>query len=618
MFGMFGRVYYIDLSRQKIEDIILEEEIYRKYLGGYGLGAYFLLKNQKKGIDPLSEESIIGFIPGFLNATGVPMAGRSMSVGKSPLTGGWNDSNVGGYIGPEIKRTGYDGIFITGKSNDPVYIYISRDIEILDASGLWGMDAVNTEKELDRIHGDGEILTIGPAGERMSYISSIITDRGRVLGRGGLGAIMGSKNLKAIYVKGFEDVKIYDRQKLRQYISAMMEKMNPRKNRIAEYWHRYGTTGGNERSHLSGDTPIKNWKGIGIKDFGSENARKISGDEVIKDNIQSYGCAQCPVACGAIIKRNTKYGEIEGHRLEYEGLGMLGGLLLNSDLDSISYSFEMANEYGYDVISLGAVAAFAVECFEKNILNENQLGIKMGWGNPDAIVEFIKNMAKNEGIYKILNRGVAYASKYLNVPEDMSVHVHGQELPAHDPKYLPSLGTTYVADPTPGRHTAGGIGFSEGSEYVPFFDIGLEPVKIEKYIYRGKGKYQSISSIQSQVINSLGFCLFSDSFSPLPVVEVLNAVTGWDTTAEELMTIGERIMDARRIFNYREKVYLSENELPGRASGRPPHEEGPLKGITIDWKIMVEEFAKEMRWDLKTGLPDKEKLRELDLIEFVD
>ncbi|MGC8995512.1 MAG: aldehyde ferredoxin oxidoreductase family protein [Thermoplasmata archaeon] len=618
MYGYNGKILLIDLSGEKINEIYLDDYVYRKFLGGYGLGVYFLLKNQKKGIDPLSEESYIGFLPGLLNGTGVPMAGRFMAVGKSPLTGGWNDSNVGGYIGPEIKNAGFDGIFITGKSKDPVYIYVSKSIEILDASKYWGLDAIKTENELEKIHGDGEILTIGQAGENISYISSIITDRGRALGRGGLGAIMGSKNLKAIYVRGYTNVKIYDREKLRTYISKMMEKMNPKKNKIADYWHRYGTTGGNEKSHLSGDTPIKNWKGIGIRDFGKENAKKISGNEVIKDNIRSYGCAQCPVACGAIIRRNTRYGLIEGHRLEYEGLGMLGGLLLNSDLDSIAYSFELANEYGYDVISLGAVIGFAMECYENGILSEKDLGLKLEWGNPDSIVEFIEKMAKNDGIYKILNKGVAYASKFLNAPDEMAVHVHGQELPAHDPKYLPSLATTYVSDPTPGRHTAGGIGFSEGSEYIPFFDIGIEKVNIEKYVYKGKGRYHFISEVQTQVINSLGFCIFADSFSPLPAAEVLNAVTGWDIDANELMIIGERILDSRRLFNYRENVYLKDNILPKRAEGNPPHDEGPLKGITIDWRTMVEEFAKEAKWDLETGLPDRERLKELDLIDFID
>ncbi|MDP8012012.1 MAG: aldehyde ferredoxin oxidoreductase family protein [Thermoplasmata archaeon] len=616
MKGIFGKILKIDLSNQSVTELDVEEEVYKKFLGGYGLGVWYIYRNLKPGIDPLGAENILGFIPGMFNGVNVPMAGRMMASTKSPLTGTWGDSNVGGFIGPELKRTGYDGIFIHGLSKDPVYIHIEKEIEILDASNLWGKSALETENFLRSKYIGSQVLSIGKPGENLSLISSIMTDRGRALGRSGVGAVMGSKKLKAIVAKGTKNVKIHDIDKLRKISNEMLEKMNPNKNKNAQWWHKYGTIGGNEFSHLSGDTPIKNWKGIGIIDFGKDKADAISGEKVIKDNVKSYGCAQCPVACGAIIKRETRYGIVEGHRLEYEGGGMLGGLLLNGDLDSIVYGFELANRYGYDVISLGEVIAFSMELFENGKIKREDIGFELRWGDGDAVIKMIEFLNRNEGIAKILNQGVMRASEYFNA-EEFAIHVHGQELPAHDPKYLPSLATTYVADPTPGRHTAGGIGFSEGSKIKPLFNINYEFPKLEKYSYVGKGKAHAIISNQTQVENALGFCIFSSTFSPLPYVDILNALTGWNMTNDDLLKIGERIQNLRNFFNLREGLKPGEFKLPDRARGMPPHQEGPLKGITLDVDSLVKEYYNAMEWDIKTGMPSKRKIEDLGLDEYI-
>ncbi|MGC8662970.1 MAG: aldehyde ferredoxin oxidoreductase family protein [Thermoplasmata archaeon] len=616
MFGVFGKILKIDLSTEKIEEIEVEENIYRKFLGGYGLGVWYIYRNLKPGIEPLGPENILGFIPGMFNSVNVPMAGRLMAATKSPLTGTWNDSNVGGFIGPELKRTGYDGIFIQGISKEPVYIHMENEVEILDAKDLWGKSALETENVLRSKYTGSQVLSIGRPGENLSLISAIITDRGRALGRSGVGAVMGSKRLKAIVAKGTKNVEIYDKEKLRKLSNEMLERMNPNKSKSAMWWHKYGTIGGNEFSHLSGDTPIKNWKGIGTIDFGTEKAKAISGENIIKDNVKSYGCAQCPVACGAIIRRETRFGPVEGHRLEYEGGGMLGGLLLNSDLDSIVYSFELANRYGYDVISLGEVIAFSMELYENGKIRKEDLGFELKWGNGEAVVKFIEMLNKNEGIAKILNQGVMRASKMFK-SDEFAVHVHGQELPAHDPKYLPSLATTYVADPTPGRHTAGGIGFSEGGSIKPRFQVNYEFPKFEKYSYTGKGLAHAIISNQTQVENSLGFCIFSDTFSPFPYADLTNALTGWDVTNDELMKIGERIQDLRHLFNLREGLKPKDFVLPERAQGIPPHSDGPLKGITIDVDSLVNEYYRAMEWDIDTGMPSNKKIKDLDLQEFI-
>ncbi|MEM0245796.1 MAG: aldehyde ferredoxin oxidoreductase N-terminal domain-containing protein, partial [Thermoplasmata archaeon] len=214
MFGYFGKILDIDLTTGKIRDIDVPDDVYRKFLGGYGLGVWYIYKNMAPFTDPLSPGNYLGFLPGFLNGTGVPMAGRMMAASKSPLTGTWGDSNVGGFIGPELKRTGYDAIFIKGKSKDPVYILLEEKVEILDASKIWGKSAIDAENFLREKYEGSQVLTIGEPGERLSLISAIITDRGRALGRSGLGAVMGSKKLKAVVARGNKDIPIYNKQKL--------------------------------------------------------------------------------------------------------------------------------------------------------------------------------------------------------------------------------------------------------------------------------------------------------------------------------------------------------------------------------------------------------------------
>lgn len=614
MKGVNGKILEINLSNKQWKSTNVPEEIYRKFLRGYGLGVWYIYTHQKPNVDPLGPDNTLGIVSGMLNATNYPLSGRFMAVSKSPLTNAWTDSNAGGKFGPKLMRSRYDGIFITGISDKPVYIFIDEDVKIMDASDLWGKLTNETEDILKSRHKGAEILSIGPAGEKLSPISAIITDKGRALGRAGLGAVMGSKKLKAIVAAGNKDIEFYDKNEMVKIIKSFSTAF---KNERFQYWHKYGTSGSTDSSTLNGDAPIKNWKGIGIRDFGIENARKISGDVMIKDNVRSYACASCPIACGTIVRRETRYGVVEGHRLEYEGASLFGSSLLNRDLDSIVYSFELCNRYGLDVISTAAAIGFAMECFEKGILSEDEIGFPLKWGNPDGIVRMVELIGKSEGFGKILAQGVKRASEIIcKGSEKFAIHVHGQELPAHDPKYMPSVGTTYMADPSPGRHTAGGMGFFEGTVPVPPFELNVKFEKVEKYKYSGKGKYQAIMSNADQVQNSLGFCRFRrivPEFATMPYIEMIRAATGISFTTDELYKCGERIQNLRQMFNIREGITLMENKIPGRAIGIPPMEDGPLKGITVDIETMVKEYLVSMDWDTETGKPSDKKLEELDL-----
>jgi aldehyde:ferredoxin oxidoreductase len=603
----------ISINKVKIEHV--DDEVYKKFLGGYGLGVWYLHTHQRPNVDPLGPENTLGIISGLLNNTNIPMSGRFMAVAKSPLTGTWGDSNCGGHFGPKMMQAGLDGIFINGISKEPVYILIENGkISIHDATDLWGKTTTETEGILKNRHNGSEVLSIGPAGEYMSLISCIITDKGRALGRSGLGAVMGSKKVKAIVAVGNKKADVFDPSTLKSITKSMLNASKDERSAIYKRWHMYGTAGSNEFSALSGDTPIKNWNGIGIIDFGKENAKKLSGEMIVKDNVQSYGCASCPVACGAWIRRETRFGLIEGHRLEYEGASLFGQALLNSDLDSVAMSFELCNQYGLDIISTAAAIGFAMECFEKGMINERDVGFKLGWGDPDAIVKLVHMIGKGEGFGRVLGLGVKKAAEKIGKGADkIAIHVEGQELASHDPKYMPSLATTYLTDPTPGRHTAGGVGFDEGSVPTPVFNINLHFEKLEKYEYKNKGKTHAIMSNMTQVQNALGFCSFSFVFGTLPYTDMIKSATGLEYTPEELLLTGERIQDMRHLFNLREGLNPARFTIPGRAIGTEPQKDGPLKGITVDIDSMKREYYDAMGWDLETGQINANKKKELDL-----
>ncbi|MEM0156113.1 MAG: aldehyde ferredoxin oxidoreductase family protein [Thermoplasmataceae archaeon] len=615
MLGVNGKILRVDLTKSRIYEEKIPESIFRKYLTGYGLGSYILNRDMKPHADPLGPENILGVTTGVFNGHAVPLGGRFQVVAKSPITGGWGDANCGGKFGPELKNARYDAVFIQGISEKPVFLkIIDGKASIEDARHIWGKDAYQAEEELKRIDPKGQALVIGVPGEKMLNVASLMNDFGRAAGRSGLGAVMGSKKLKGIFVRGTTKVPAADPQLLTQTIKDIQILF--RKNiDLARPWQLFGTTGSTESSHLNGDTPIKNWAGVGLDDFGAENARKISGEEIRKDKIRSYGCSQCTLACGGHVKRSTKYGEIDGHRLEYEGTGSFGGLNLVSDLDAMSMAFEVCNRAGMDIISVGAAIAFANECFERGVLTKKDIGFEIGFRNPDAMVRLTEMIGRGEGIGKILGMGTKYAASVFGKgSSSYAVNIEGQDLPMHDPKLLPSLATTYLADPSPGRHTAGGIGFDEGGELTLPFEYDFTNRKIERYKYHGKGKMQALSVYGAQVLNATGMCLFSTSVWPnsYPYSKLLKAIMGWDVDSEELMTIGRRIQVLRHLFNYREGINPSKIIPPPRMIGNPPLKSGPTSGVTLDYKTMVTEYLEEVGID-QNGKPLQNAVDELGI-----
>ncbi|MFX1375164.1 MAG: aldehyde ferredoxin oxidoreductase family protein [Promethearchaeota archaeon] len=614
--GFFGKIVWFDLSNESFKEEVLPEKIYRQYLGGYGLAAKIIYENMPAKADPLGHEAILGIFPGLLTGTVAPLSGRYMVAGKSPLTGTWGDANSGGFFGPEIKKCGFDGILIKGISTTPKYITIIDDeIKIIDASEIWGLDTVEAEDKLKNKHGNVQVACIGQSGENLSLISGIVNVKGRIAARSGFGAVMGSKKLKAIVLRGNKKIPLSNKDSLLNHSKEYNNKIALAKGGMVTILKKYGTAAGNVFSGSSGDTPVKNWAGNSKDDFPTEKLNKISAAEIDKYKQKDFGCFSCPVGCGAIMKIPELNIE-ETHRPEYETCASFGPLILNDDLMSIFTVNEMCNRAGLDTISAGGTVAFAIECFENGLINKDDTdGLELTWGNSDAIIKLVRKIIKREGFGDILADGCKRASEKIGKgSEKYAITSMGQELGQHDSKFMSSLGFAYAFDPTPGKHTNSsidmiGTGPIAKNDYLEGFILPKDFRKMGDERFEAHMLVNSLS----QFSNNLGLCMFSAMFQKYPMKELIDAATGWNISIEELIRIGRRIQTLRQAFTIREGIILAENELPGRAIGDPPFESGPHTGKTIDYKNDYRGFCEKIGWDPKNGYPLKETLADLDL-----
>jgi aldehyde:ferredoxin oxidoreductase len=603
--GFMGKILWVDLSKKELKDEALDEKLCRDFLGGYGLGARILFSRQKAGVDPLGPDAILGITTGVLTGTDAMGGSRYIMVGKSPLTGGWGDANSGGNVGPYLKFAGYDAVFFTGIADKPTYLLIDNGkAELKDAANLWGKDSFETQDILREAHGkDLEVACLGPSGEKVSLISAVMNNKGRAAARSGLGAVMGSKKLKAIALKGSMKVPVDDSEKAKAMRKKHLANMGPR----APFVGKYGTPFLFNMSCESDDAPCKNWGGAVVVDF--PDYKDIDGDSVIAQQERKYGCWHCPIGCGGHMKAGTgeyKY-EAGAHKPEYETLAMFGSNCLNNNLESIIKINDICNRAGLDTISTGASIAFTIECYENGILTkEDTDGIEMTWGNHKSIVAMTEKLARREGFGDIIADGVKKAAERIGKgSEKYAMHVAGQEFPAHDSRGGPMFAIGYGAEPTPGRHTQAGEGpYPEGA--MPEFDPNS---------FKGRGEPHKYGSDLTQVYNAVGVCMIAlgDGYGHFDqFIEALQTITGWDITKEEMLKTGERIDTMRQAFNIREGL-KTPWKLPDRMMGIPPKTEGPRAGITLNEDDLYNEYYAARGWDRQTGKPSKEKLLELGL-----
>jgi aldehyde:ferredoxin oxidoreductase len=601
--GYMGKILDVNLSTGELKDEALDEKLCQDFIGGYGIGARILYSRMKAGADPLGAESILGFITGPLTGTDAISGTRYTVVGKSPLTGGWGDANCGGSFAAFLKFSGYDGILFTGKAKKPVYLFIDNGkAELRDARHLWGMDSYDTDETLKAELGkDVAIACIGPAGEKLSLVSCIMHNKGSAAGRSGLGAIMGSKKLKAVAVRGKMKVPVADEQGLKELRTKYLKQLGG-----PDWLPIYGTSHVLQESVESGDSPVKNYGGTAVNDF--PDARPIGWEKVDERRLKKVACYRCPVGCEAIMKGGTgEYKWAEGtYRPEYETIAMLGSNCLVDNIDAIFMANDICNRYGIDTISAGAIMAFTMECYEKGLINKKDTGgIEMTWGNHRALVAMMEKMAKRDGFGDIIADGIKKAAERIGGEAGKcAIHIQGQEVPGHNPIGSYHWPATYIASTTPARHTQGSEGFSQ--ELMPKFD---------KSKFSGRGLAHKIGVCSQNALMCCGMCLFVEGALPSKHVmtEFLRAVTGWDITTDELLKTGERIENMRQAFNIREGINLLKYDIPGRILGKPPHKVGPLAGVTIDAETLVNEYLKEMDWDPETAKPSANKLKELGL-----
>ena len=643
-----GRILFVDLTAGTCTDETIPDDVYENYLSGLGLGAWVLYDRIPAGADPLGPDNVLGFVSGFLTGTGTFFTGRWNLVGKSPLTGCWGDANCGGHFSPALKRCGYDGIFVTGTADKPVYLLVTEGkAQLKDAAHLWGKDTIETEELIKEgfEKKKPQVACIGPAGEKLSLIAGVSTDLGRMAARSGLGAVMGSKKLKAVVLSGKQRVEVHDKAEVKRlsaecnnyikknlpappgpvtpYLGTLLGKLPMQMAQDGMLYismlKKWGTVSMNQVSIEMGDSPIKNWKGTNL-DFGRKKSRHVHPDEIIARETKKYHCFSCPLGCGGHCRLPGTGGQT--HKPEYETVLSLGGLLMNEDADSIFLLNEKLNRAGMDTISAGSTVAFAMECFEEGLLTRAQCdGLDLTWGNTAAIMALIDMMIAREGIGDLLADGVRAAARKLGgMAEGLAMHAGGQELPMHDTRQDPGLAVHYGGDPAPGQHTTGALLWYEMYQLwkvVP----GLPAPKLlygkgHKYeANEDKARMSAACARYTNLYDGAGLCMFGAYMGATrtPLFGWLNAAAGWSKTPSEYMAIGGRIQTLRQAFNIKQRVDPRNNMPSSRALGRPAQNKGANKGRTLDYEKLVGDYWRQFGWDSVSGIPGEAAMRDLGL-----
>lgn len=616
--GFVQKILRVNLSNRSVTVDEPDESFYRKYLGGGAFVAYYLLNETAPGIDPLSEENKMIFAVGPVTGTPMPGGSRICVGAKSPLTGGIAKSELGGYVGYELKRAGFDALIVEGKADAPVYISINNDdVQIKDASAHWGTSVLETHESIEAELNERMLrsMIIGPAGENMSAISCVVGDLRNAAGRGGLGAVMGSKNLKAVVIKGNQAARAAEQS---EYIELAKWMNNNYMDVGGRDFHEFGTgtaammVSGNEVGNL----PVRNWG-----DGYFEGVDKITAD-VIKDTVRvdMEACPACQVRCKKVVELENASFKVDRKAggPEYETLAVFGSFCGIDDLDAICKANELCNFLSLDTISAGGTVAFAMECFEKGIINlEDTNGLDLSFGNADSMLKVLELMASREGIGDILADGTRKAAERIgNGAEELAMHVKGLELGMHEPRLKQGLGLSYAVNAIGGDHMAtvhDPLYSQEGPGMDKARSLGVpDPLKIDDL---GPGKVNAI--MRHHFWRMFGDSAIICHFVPWTFnqqVNIIRLVTGWDFSGTEAMLIGERVATMSRAFNMREGLTAADDTLPKRFFSPTPRgglESTPIDPVAFDGAVHT--FYRMMGWDSESGLPTNDKLVELGI-----
>lgn len=591
----------------------ISDEVLEQYIGCNGLGAYYLYKETEKGVHPLGEENKIFFFTGPLSGTTFPSAPKIGVFSKSPLTNGFMDSYAGGHFASELKFAGYDGVIIEGRSKEPVYLWIDNgEVEIRDASSHWGQSTTQTREAIKKEVGDSlvRIAVIGPSGEKEVKYACIMVDGTHAAGRGGLGAVMGAKNLKAIAVKGTEEsIRVHDEEKAGEIIASLFQEMKSNKT-MAEGLPSYGTTGALMANQKTGILGTRNWQKETF-DGAEEISNLVLAEKLFDKNLS---CFQCPIRCIHLCTvKEGEYKGLQSMKPQYETLYSFGSLCEIRDPNVITKANHICNEAGLDTISAGVSIAFIMECYERGILTKDDLeGIEANFGNAQALIQLIEKAAANEeGIGAFIGLGTKRMSQRLGQgTEAFAIHIKGLELAGHSVRGYKGMTLGYAVSNRGGSH--------QDMRHIP-----ERSGQFDRFSTEDKEKLVADITATTVIRDTFNYCgMIEGSIGRVGLTEkhanIINAFCGFDFDVEGLKRVSERIFTLEHCFNIREGMDRKDDTLPERFLTEPIPE-GPSKGMYSskeEFNKMLDAYYLHRGWDLQ-GIPKKETLEELGLWELV-
>lgn len=621
-FDCGGRILHVDLSSMRTSVEEQDGAFFRQYLGGSALSLYYLLKGVSTGTDPLGPDNVLVFSASVVTGVPVPGFNRYTLAAKSALTGGFGEAEAAGWWAPQLRAAGFIAVVIHGRAPHPVYLWIhDGEASIRDASHLWGKDSGETQDLIRQELGDDRIrvATIGQAGENLVRYACVLNELKHVNGRSGLGAIMGSKNLKAVAVRGHGKPDFFDVERLRE-IARWFNNRYP-SNGPTIGLQKFGTTGQVMGLNTTGTLPTRNFR------FGEfEHAKELDGEKLVSTVLKGReGCFGCPIRCKRVAECSDSRFSVDPRYggPEYETVGAFGSNCGIHDAAAIAKANELCNRYTLDTISTGVTIAFAMECFENGLITVRDTdGVELRFGNADAVLRMVEAIAFRRGIGDLLADGVKRAAESIGRgAERFAMHVKGQELPLHDPRGKTGVGLGYAVSPTGADHLEAahdGLFAQDTPVFKALAPLGIHspvsPRSVDGEKVRAFTYLQHLYSLE----NCLGLCIYvggpGRALSLDKLVETVHAATGWDTSLWELLKIGQKMTTMARIFNIREGFTRDDDNLPERLY--TPLENGTLRGVALsrpEFERALSMYYQMMGWSVPEGLPTKGLLHELGL-----
>lgn len=608
MFGWRGKILRVNLTEGILHEEELDPQVAKDYIGGRGLGIWLLNKELEPGCDPLSPANIMVMATGPLTGTGAPTGARYAVMTKSPLTGGITCSNSGGKFPTELKRSGFDALVVEGRAENPVYLWVNNGkFELRNAEHLWGMTTPETTNRLiTETDANAKVACIGPAGENKVLFAAIMNDKDRAAGRSGVGAVMGSKNLKAVVVRGTQKIQLADPDRFKEFNGKILGRFKEEAKVTPIGLRINGTAGVVTATQNYGVLPTKNWQ-----QGTFDGWEKIDGRELTKTYlVTNSACFACPIGCGRKTKVEDSQFAGEGEGPEYETVYAMGSNCMVDNLAAVLKANYLCNELGMDTITMGATVGCAMELVDRGYISEEEVGRSLQWGDAEALVELTRMTGYREGFGDRLAEGSYRLAESCGHPE-LAMVSKKQEFPGYDPRGAQAMGLAYATSPIGGSHMRG------DPAYFELFGI---PQPMDRLAWKGKAQPTQAIQDHSAIIDSAGLCIFFTvrnlvekdlAVAPTGILEYMNAATGANYTLEELSAAGQRIINIERLFLVKAGFTRKDDSLPKRIT-EEPMPDGPSRGHVCHLDEMLDEYYEERGWT-PDGVPPPEKLAKLGI-----